>query len=170
MYISVTTCLSFVLTICFIMHHMIAYAIENNNFGHLTIQILNNFYTIAKKQTKDLITKKCILIFYSIVQSILWYLRFYKAFANCHIRCVFRYVSFEEFYWCIIQFLLCTVCDVNICLLVLAPMLLYINVNWCPMDWYIYMTDYIYLIFMLHDYLRIYWFVSNSFYMLNSVS
>lgn len=30
----------------------------------------------------------------------------------------------------------------------------------------IYMTDYIYLIFMLYNYLRIYWFVSDSFYML----
>lgn len=36
--------LSFIcINICFIMHHMIAYAIENNTFGHLTIQILINF-------------------------------------------------------------------------------------------------------------------------------
>lgn len=56
--------LSFIcINICFTMHHMIAYAIENNTFGHLTIQILNNFYTIAKKQTKDLI----------LLRSVSWY-------------------------------------------------------------------------------------------------
>lgn len=33
----------------------------------------------------------------------------------------------------------------------------------------IYTADYIYLILLLHDYFQIYWFVSNSFYMLNRV-
>lgn len=57
---------------------MIAYAIENNTFGHLIYKYWSIFYTIAKKQTKDLITEKCILIFYSRVQSILWILGFTK--------------------------------------------------------------------------------------------
>lgn len=83
MYISVTTCLSFVFKTFFSSsQHNCLCNIKRTpvEASHFVFKEMIFYMPLPTKYTEDLIAEKCHLIFYAIVQSILWCISFYKAF------------------------------------------------------------------------------------------